>query len=68
MMWVYKRTLCINNAGSFKHHPQLLCCTQLVGGVYFMLQTITGGFCFFSSLISLIADGPHHFHPACGHK
>ena len=22
---------------------------------------------FFSSLISLIADGPHHYHPACGH-
>ena len=25
-------------------------------------------FSFFSSLISLIADGPHHYHPACGHK
>ena len=27
--------------------------------------------CFFSlffSLISLITDGPHHYHPACGHK
>ena len=23
---------------------------------------------FFLSLISLIADGPHHYHPACGHK
>ena len=23
---------------------------------------------FFFSLISLIADGPHHYHPACGHK
>ena len=22
----------------------------------------------FSSFISLIADGPHHYHPACGHK
>ena len=22
---------------------------------------------FFSSLISLIADGPHPYHPACGH-
>ena len=22
---------------------------------------------FFSSLISLIADGPHHYHLACGH-
>ena len=21
----------------------------------------------FFSLISLIADGPHHYHPACGH-
>ena len=25
-------------------------------------------FSFFFSLISLIADGPHHYHPACGHK
>ena len=26
-------------------------------------------FCFcFVFLISLIADGPHHYHPACGHK
>ena len=25
-------------------------------------------FSFFLSLISLIADGPHHYHPACGHK
>ena len=24
-------------------------------------------FFFFFSLISLIADGPHHYHPACGH-
>ena len=23
---------------------------------------------FFFSFISLIADGPHHYHPACGHK
>ena len=23
---------------------------------------------FFSSFISLTADGPHHYHPACGHK
>ena len=25
-------------------------------------------FFFFFFLISLIADGPHHYHPACGHK
>ena len=25
-------------------------------------------FLFFFSFISLIADGPHHYHPACGHK
>ena len=25
-------------------------------------------FFFFFSLISLIADGPHHYHPACSHK
>ena len=25
-------------------------------------------FSFFLSFISLIADGPHHYHPACGHK
>ena len=25
-------------------------------------------FLFLFSFISLIADGPHHYHPACGHK
>ena len=25
-------------------------------------------FFFFFSFISFIADGPHHYHPACGHK
>ena len=25
-------------------------------------------FSFLFSLISLIADGPHHYHPACGYK
>ena len=25
-------------------------------------------FLFFIPLISLIADGSHHYHPACGHK
>ena len=25
-------------------------------------------FSFFFSFISLIADGPHHYHPACGHE
>ena len=25
-------------------------------------------FYFYFYLISLIADGPHHYHPACGHK
>ena len=25
-------------------------------------------FFFFFPLISLRADGPHHYHPACGHK
>ena len=25
-------------------------------------------FFFLFSFISLIADGPHHYHPACGHK
>ena len=30
---------------------------------------ITEHFFFFSSFfISLIADGPHHYHPACGHQ
>ena len=23
---------------------------------------------FFFFLISLVADGPHHYHPACGHE
>ena len=27
-----------------------------------------GNFFLFFSFISLIADGPHHYHPACGHK
>ena len=27
-----------------------------------------GNFFFFFSLTSLIGDGPHHYHPACGHK
>ena len=27
-----------------------------------------GYFFFFFSFISLIADGPRHYHPACGHK
>ena len=25
-------------------------------------------FTFFTFLISLMTDGPHHYHPACGHK
>ena len=29
---------------------------------------LPNSFFFFFSLISLIADGPHHYHPACGHK
>ena len=33
---------------------------ELENGVHF--------FFFSFSLISLIADGPHHCHPACGHK
>ena len=28
----------------------------------------TGTFCLFFYFISLIADGPHQYHPACGHK
>ena len=32
------------------------------------LKTPTFFSSFFFSLISLIADGPHHYHPACGHK
>ena len=29
---------------------------------------LTCYFSIFFNLISLIADGPHHYHPACGHK
>ena len=32
------------------------------------LQSIGAALFFFVSFISLIADGPHHYHPACGHK
>ena len=28
---------------------------------------VRSSFFFFFSLISLIADGPHYYHPACGH-
>ena len=30
--------------------------------------TLDWYFFFFFFFISLIADGPHHYHPACGHK
>ena len=30
--------------------------------------SVVYNFVFFFSFISLIADGPHHYHPACGHK
>ena len=33
-----------------------------------IVRTSTFFFFFFSFLISLIAGGPHHYHPACGHK
>ena len=33
-----------------------------------VLHGITTFFSFLFSFISLIADGPHHYHPACGHK
>ena len=29
---------------------------------------VTPSFFLYVSFISLIADGPHHYHPACGHK
>ena len=32
------------------------------------LSPIKFFFFFFFFFISLIADGPHHYHPACGHK
>ena len=33
-----------------------------------ILLVVSFFFFFFFSFISLIADGPHHYHPACGHK
>ena len=37
-------------------------------GCYHLHIERTHTFFFFFSFISLIADGPHHYHPACGHK
>ena len=40
-------------------------------GADYIINTQPKRVSFFSSpfsLISLIADGPHHYHPACGHK
>ena len=33
-----------------------------------LLEKFQTFFFLFFSLISFIADGPHHYHPACGHK
>ena len=48
----------------YRTHPCKLLFTQApfpvcLDGTFFFL---------FFSFISLIADGPHHYHPACGHK
>ena len=39
---------------------------RTAGGMRKTKEVIT--FFFFFFFISLIADGPHHYHPACGHK
>ena len=44
---------------------------RLVGNQYIRLprqQQDSKALFFFLYFISLIADGPHHYHPACGHK
>ena len=41
---------------------------QPIGLLYKCEGTLDWYFFFFFSFISLIADGPHHYHPACGHK
>ena len=35
---------------------------------FFVLYGLEVLFFLFFSFISLMADGPHHYHPACGHK
>ena len=43
-------------------------CSEGLDAFRFFFKYYFFFFFFFSSLISLIADGPHHYHPACGHK
>ena len=38
------------------------------GQTYFRTTVLDFFFFFSFSFISLIADGPHRYHPACGHK
>ena len=49
----------------FSMHPQQRKFFKYTSAVLPFLETL---FFFFFSFISLIADGPHHYHPACGHK
>ena len=47
--------------GTFLYSDFRFCEAQQETACYFFLL-------FFFSFISLIADEPHHYHPACGHK
>ena len=53
----------------------ILVCTSLLSLSISVCTSICAYLCVFArilflffSFISLIADGPHHYHPACGHK
>ena len=57
-----------NNNLAFRYLPLLLLLMILQYGTALLYALYTAVVFFFLSFISLIADGPHHYHPACGHK
>ena len=52
----------------FKEKTERIRCHRQGGGDVETLRWDPRLFLFMFSFISLIADGPHHYHPACGHK
>ena len=50
----------------FSYSTRFLAPLEQSAGTFVQLQH-TLLFIFLFSFISLIADGPHHYHPACGH-
>ena len=55
------------------HDPTCVPCDkQLTAALYLifsvLLVPVSRVYFFFSFISLIIADGPHHYHPACGHK